>query len=239
MKIGVFDSGVGGLSVLSALNENLSGVNLLYFGDNDNSPYGKISLFSLKERAFNAIKVLKDNGADIIVSGCNTISCTVLESIKKVEKVKIYGIFPPVETSILSGKKTLLLCTQSTAKSYKNYLPYIDIFAVSGLVEDIEQNPFNTKNLDVLKYFLGVKFDYEKIILGCTHYIFAKKSMGEIFQKASFIDGANFTANMVKKEIFNFQLNGKNSILFLGKSSELNRAVFKYEFSSQKMPNFL
>ena len=239
MKIGVFDSGVGGLSMLNALNETLSGVDLLYFGDNDNSPYGKISLFSLRERVFNAIKVLKDNGADIIVSGCNTVSCTVLESVKKVEKIKIFGIFPPVETSILSGEKTLLLCTQSTANSYKNYLPYIDIFAVSRLVEDIEKNPFNSKKIDVSKYFLGVKSDYEKIILGCTHYFFAKKSMEKFFKKATFIDGANFTANIVKKEIFNLQLNGQNSVLFLGKSSELNRAVFKYEFLHRKMPIFL
>lgn len=170
--IAVLDSGVGGISVLKELARVMPNENYLYFGDKENLPYGNKSRRKLFEITVNNINLLCRYKLKALVLGCNTISTNVFFDIKDLYDFPIYCVFPPVETCLINGDKTLLISTKRTAEKYKNF-NNLDVKICDDLAKKIEDNKFDLQNLSV--NFNDIDFDkYDSVILGCTHYFFIK-----------------------------------------------------------------
>lgn len=254
--IAVIDSGIGGLSVLYELIKELPNEKFIYYGDNDNAPYGNRTTTNLLELTVNIINELSYYNLKAIVLGCNTLSVTVLQKIKYYfPNLKIFGVFPPVEILTLRKRKTLLLCTANTSRLYKN-TNYLTVLPMQGLASDIEKNVFNLdlidvenhvgeslnsfcKNLTTFDTTLTTRkedfsFDHQKgrfkvIVLGCTHYFFIKNKIFNHFQPQLIVRGETFTAKKVKRELKELKSIVKfkgNKILFFGKNSSYNKKVF-------------
>src|ERR1700693_334785 len=93
--IGVFDSGVGGLTVLRALLDRVPNANYLYFGDTARLPYGSKSAATVAHYAVGAVRYLQEQGAELLVIACNTATALALEQIKAVASVDVIGVVEP------------------------------------------------------------------------------------------------------------------------------------------------
>ena len=243
LKIGVFDSGVGGLNLLGALDKITSGVTYYYYGDNDNAPYGNANINRLRALTHNCVFNLITEGVDAIVIGCNTVSTTLINEIKSWVNIPVFGVFPPVEKPLINGEKTLLLCTERTAEFYRNY-GNLSICVLKGVVDEIENfyNDIyhckleNSKNRPLLQVspllselLSGQKGKFETVILGCTHYFFQKIGIVDHLAPRKILDGVEFTAKIVSK-YFNNEIRkekpNENQFIFLGDNAKLNSNVF-------------
>ena len=104
--IAVLDSGVGGLSVLCALQKKFPFERFLYFGDNGNAPYGSRSIRNLLSITIKNIDYIKSYGLKAIVVACNTLSVNIIYNIREYSNLPVFGIFPPVERCVAENKKT-------------------------------------------------------------------------------------------------------------------------------------
>ena len=93
--IGVFDSGVGGLTVLRALVERIPDADYLYFGDTARLPYGSKSAATVAHYAVGAVRYLQDQGAELLVIACNTATALALDEIKAAAGVEVIGVVEP------------------------------------------------------------------------------------------------------------------------------------------------
>ena len=159
MKIGIFDSGIGGLTVLKELIKYPN--EYYYFGDNTNIPYGSKSILELKQLSSRIINFLLDKNVDIIIIACGTISTNLSEYLKsKYPYIPIYDVVSPILEII--DEDTTVLATIATVNSGK----FKNAIACPLLVPLIEKGEDCT---DALKQYLAQVKTY-KIVLGCTHY---------------------------------------------------------------------
>lgn len=183
MKVGVVDSGIGGIKVLEGLQKDFKG-EYLYLFDRSFMPYGDKNLSQIKDRVFICCDFLISNGADVIVLACNTASCCALEDCKSRYNIPILGLIPPVEILSNSKDNTLLLSTPLTAnilnekyniKNSKNIIlsPQKDL---AYLIENHYRNKIKIKEylINNLKPYANI---CSKVFLGCTHYYFVKNEI--------------------------------------------------------------
>lgn len=239
--IAVIDSGIGGLSLLGDLIKNFPNEEFLYFGDNGNAPYGNKTNIELERITMQNIFFVLGYGVKAIVFACNTISVNVMNKIKRHVDIPIFGIFPPVESAVMGGEKTLLFCTERTAENYKG-IQGLDVVGLPTIVKEIEKNAlhihdFNAINI-ILNYhngtFIQEKGYYDVIILGCTHFVFIKKQILDHFCPKKIVTGNEFTINEVSKWLKNKKSLVKTkrfSTFFIGKYGSFNKLV--YEKSGQ------
>ena len=123
--IGLFDSGVGGLTILKALQKVLPSENIIYFGDTAHVPYGNKSQTAVTKYSTEIVKFLENKKVKFIIVGCNTASALALPSIKKIAKVDLLGVLlPAAKQAVKTTKngKIAVIATQATvnSNSYKN-----------------------------------------------------------------------------------------------------------------------
>ena len=119
--IGVFDSGVGGLTVLRALIERIPGANYLYFGDTARLPYGSKSAATVAHYAVDAVRYLQDQGAELLVIACNTATALALDEIKRAASVPVIGVIEPgADAAAKASKKkhAVVIGTEATVASH-------------------------------------------------------------------------------------------------------------------------
>lgn len=179
MKVGVFDSGVGGLTVLKELVNKYPNNHYIYYGDTKNIPYGDKSLDELKLLVDNIMNFMITKNVDIVVIACGTVSSNLTEYIKSTYKIPIIDIISPTINYInnSSYEKIGVIATNSTINS-KVFSKRInkDVKEVSckSFVPLIESN--NLSNLDYyLDLYLKDLKDRDIVILGCTHYPIIEK----------------------------------------------------------------
>ena len=207
--IGLFDSGVGGLTILSALQKVLPSENIIYFGDTAHVPYGNKSKIAVTKYSTDIVKFLENKKVKFIIVGCNTASALALPSIKKIAKVDLLGVLLPAAKEAAKSTKNgkiAVIATQATvnSNSYKNELLKINKnlkiyqFACPLLVPLIEDKKLlNTLLPTMLKYYLAPvkKCGADTLILGCTHYPIIKKQIAKMLgTKVKLIDSAQNTA---------------------------------------------
>lgn len=173
MRIGLFDSGLGGLTVLKELKNKHPNNEYIYFGDNKNLPYGSKTKEELFILSSNAVEFLISKNVDIIIIACGTVSSTVYDDLKQKYNIPIYDIITPTINYINdSNFKTVgLIATQATVSSnkfnkinkhfYQQACPLLVPFIEGDKTIDID-NALN-------EYLKEIK-EYDAIILGCTHY---------------------------------------------------------------------
>lgn len=182
MKIGVFDSGLGGLTVVKEIRKMVSHVDIVYVGDNKNVPYGLKTKEELRGFVKNILDFLEDEGVDLIVVACNTVTAMLLEEMKEEYDTPMIGVIEAGSSLALRyAKKGIgVIATYNTiaSKGYEIEIGKrsdIDTYGLAchELVNEIEKE-------------LGTKYDLKRIvekelqnlplshidtlILGCTHY---------------------------------------------------------------------
>lgn len=192
MKIGVFDSGYGGLTILKGLTEALPDYDFIYLGDNARSPYGNRSFDVVYEYTLQAVKYLFGLGCDLIVLACNTASAKALRSIQQNDlpqigpEKRVLGVVRPtveVVGSLSKSRSVGILATQGTVNSHSfrieiaKLAPDVHVYeqACPMWVPLIENNDWNNPGAD---YFIHKYTDLlmaqcpeiDTVLLCCTHY---------------------------------------------------------------------
>lgn len=173
MKIGMFDSGVGGLTVLNNLVKKYPNNEYIYFGDIKNNPYGNKTVEELEILSSNIIEFLISKQVDMIVIACGTVSSNLGSILKNKYNIKIVDIISPVIEYINNSNynKIGVIATDATAKSkaFNNINKDIKLVGCKEFVPIIENN--NYENLDTyIDLYLKDLKDRDLIVLGCTHY---------------------------------------------------------------------
>lgn len=227
--IAVFDSGIGGLSVLKSLVDIMPNENYVYYGDNENVPYGNKSKSELISFTMNALIKLKLNfNLKAVVIGCNTISMTVLDQIKRYMDIPVFGVFPPVVTD--GAENTLLLSTERTAEEYKKYNLNICVSPQPKLARVIEDNILTDNGFNHSDIIYPKNRKFERVILGCTHYFFIKNKILDHLKPLEILSGDHYTAKFVKNYLKNIKLldiSLQNHILFYGAHARINEKVWQ------------
>ena len=213
VKIAVFDSGFGSLSIIKEI-QKICKSDIVYFADQKNFPYGGKSKKQLEVIIKQTIKLLEENfSPDLIVMASNTPSLMV-----KITNKKVIGVNPPInEAMILSKTKNIaILGTQSAikSKSLSNYIKKFDfsknenIFKVnsSELVNLVESNKFITDKIyckKIIKKNLAdiISDKIDVVTLSSTHLTFLKSLLSSEFPQVKFVDPANMVANNVLANI--------------------------------------
>lgn len=177
MRIGVFDSGVGGLTVLKELVIKYPKHQYYYFGDNKNMPYGSKSKKELMILSDKIIQFLLDKEVDLIVIACGTISSNIYEEISKKYELPIYDIISPTVRYINNSNfnKIGVIATSMTidSKVFEKLIKKPVFSKACPLLVPIIENQQIDKELDkVLQKYLSdlKKQEIDALILGCTHY---------------------------------------------------------------------
>ena len=236
--IGVFDSGIGGISLLTKLLKLLPNESFIYFGDNKNSPYGNKSKRELLSLAISGVEQLKGYGLKGLVLACNTLSTNVISELSSYLSIPIFGVFPPIEQCVINGDKTLVLCTLKTRECLRK-VKGVDVVGMLNLARDIEDNAFDLSKVDFrsnlyehsIGDFIDKKGAYDRVILGCTHYEFIKNEILDHFRPQKIISGNDFTAKLVAKYFASTKSlvnNKRNRILFIGENAQFNSDFFNF-----------
>lgn len=186
--IGLFDSGVGGLSVLKKMREVFPKENFIYIADTLRVPYGNRSPEEIKDFTIQCFEILKEQNIKAGIIACNTSTCYGLDSVKETFDFPTIGVVLPAIKDAISAtnnKKILLFGTNATVNSglYENTInsidPEIEIKSQGcpDLVVTIEEGHGEDDiGYDVSKKYLDLHkdFDYDTLILGCTHFPLAE-----------------------------------------------------------------
>ncbi len=172
MRVGIFDSGIGGLTVLKELIAKYPHNQYFYFGDNTHMPYGSKSKEELKKLSQNNIEFLLSKNVDIIIIACGTVSANLGSYLKRKYQIPIYDVISPTIKFLNNSdfNKIGLLATEMTIKSKVFDKVKKELFSVACplLVPLIEANEDATMELQ--KYLKKLPKDIDALVLGCTHY---------------------------------------------------------------------
>lgn len=204
MKIGLFDSGIGGITLLHRAVKSLPKEEYIFYADTDHAPYGTKKKDDIIKYSDAAVDFLTGHGCDIIVIACNTATSVAADMLRSKYDIPILGIEPAVKPAVEhgSGKRVLVIATPLTIKEKKlhklvdrvdeNHL--VDLKALPELVIFAERGEFNSGNVKEYLYRELSGFQperYECVVLGCTHFNHFKDSLAEIFgEKCTIIDGS-------------------------------------------------
>lgn len=224
--IGIFDSGIGGLSVLKQIIKILPNEKYIYYADMDNVPYGLKTKEQILEYVENAIDFLNSKGVKAIVVACNTATSVAIKEIRSDYNIPIIGIEPAIKPAIENrkDKKVLLMATPVTVEGekIKNLIQIleandiVELIAMPKLVEFAESGEFNTEN--VKKYIKESleKFnleEYSYLVLGCTHFPYFKTTLKEILpDNICIIDGSKGVAERLKEVLKDNKILGSNEL---------------------------
>lgn len=217
MPIAVFDSGVGGISVLKNLVELMPHEDFIYYGDSANAPYGTKTLDEVRTLTCDHAKnLLIDQHAKGLVVACNTATSAAVRILReKYPDVPIVGIEPAVKPAVLfkDNPRVLVMATPMTIREEKfrklmaRYSDKGDIIPLPcpGLMNFVERGDLYGD--DVRQYLEELLYDYthgeiDAVVLGCTHYPFVRKMIQQVLgENVRVFDGGNGTAREMKRRL--------------------------------------
>jgi len=241
--VGVFDSGVGGLTVVNQLIKSLPQEDIIYFGDTAHLPYGSKSKESVIRFSLDIANFLKAQKVKIIVVACNTASSFALSSLREKIEIPVIGVIEPGAQAAIDATRNFkigIIGTEGTVKSraFEEALRKIDknvkVFsrACPLFVPLVEEGWLDEPETSQIaeKYLSPMKDEgIDTLILGCTHYPLLKELLSRIMgQEISLIDTAEATAKAVERKLREKNLLRKGS----------RKAVYKF-FVSDDPEKFL
>jgi len=212
--IGVFDSGVGGLSVLKELVKLMPKERYVFVADQINVPYGEKTKKELEKEALKICSFLVAKKSKIIVVACNTATCNVIDFLRANVKVPLVGTVPAIKPAIAISKSGVIgiLSTPSTSKSkglkklIKTYADNTKVVNIgcSNLENATETGELNSSEVTrlLIKYTRPIKKSgADVVVLGCTHYPFLKPQIKKILNNkgVKLIDSGKAIAQHTKK----------------------------------------
>jgi glutamate racemase len=217
VTIGVFDSGVGGLTVLRELVARIPDADYIYFGDTARLPYGSKSPETVAKYAVSATKFLEAQGAELLVIACNTASALALDAISNAANVGVVGVVEPGAESAAAAtrrNKVLVIGTEATIRShaYRRALEKRGVVVcekacplfVPLIEEGWVEHPVTQQVAHV--YLDDVFHDFETgpdvLVLGCTHYPLIKPLLRSVAPwRVEIVDSAEATARCVTESL--------------------------------------
>lgn len=232
MRIGFFDSGIGGITVLHQALRLLPREDYLFYADTLHVPYGEKSKEEVREYILNAADFIARQDIKALVIACNTATSIAVEELRGMYDFPILGIEPAVKPAVQKWgehrKKILVLATTLTLKEEKfinlvkrlDHHDIVDSLALPGLVRLAEQFEFGENQ--VMPYLQEALsslnlLQYGTVVLGCTHFPFFERQFRQLFSdKVDIISGSNGTARHLQRILeARDQLNeGTGEILF-------------------------
>ena len=209
--IGIFDSGLGGLTVWHEVRRQLPNEDIIYFADSLNCPYGYKTADEIVRLARNIVDGMMAEGCKLIVVACNTATAAAIDELRKSYPIPFVGMEPAIKQAALNTRsgKVGVLATKGTfdGRLYKEtsrkYARNVDVMVQvgDGLVELVEANEYNgPKSKPLLEKYLTPMLErgVDQIVLGCTHYPFFKPQIEEMVgTNVSVIDPAPAVARRV------------------------------------------
>ncbi|MGB1262350.1 MAG: glutamate racemase [Cognaticolwellia sp.] len=191
--IGIFDSGVGGLSIAQCIRQQLPHENLIYIADTIHAPYGEKSTAFIQQRVNDIAQWFIERKTKVIVVACNTATVNAIDQLRKTISIPVIGVEPAIKPAakISQHKKVAVLVTKATAENQR-FLALVDCFThqsdviiqpCPGLVELIEQDQKNSHQCKaLLSGYLQplLAKGVDTIVLGCTHYPLVKDVIAQI-----------------------------------------------------------
>ena len=210
--IGIFDSGVGGTSILKEIHALLPNENCIYLADSKNAPYGNKSKNEIIDLSIKNTELLLSRGCKIIVVACNTATTNAIAHLRATYKVSFIGIEPAIKPAALNTQtKTVgILATKGTLSSelfhetsdlYAHYINVIEHDG-DGIVPLIESGKLDTSEMKtLLESYINpmIERNIDHLVLGCTHYPYLIPILREILpENVNIIDSGLAVARQTK-----------------------------------------
>ena len=244
--IGIFDSGIGGLTIAHAIKNKLPNESLIYFGDTKHLPYGEKSEQAIIDYSLKIAEFLKKNHCKAIIIACNSASSTAYYHIKKnINSIPIYNVIDPVVSFISKkyfNKKIGVIGTKATIQSgiYKNKLieknSSLSVASLETplLAPMIEEGFFNQEiSSTIIKNYLNDK-KLDKIdilVLACTHYPLIQNEIISFYNKIDVIDSSEIIADYIHEELY------KSKLLNQANKPKFNFIISNFTESFSKSAN--
>ena len=235
MKVGVFDSGVGGLTVLRAIRNRFDRIDLVYLGDTARVPYGNKSKETVVRYSLECADFLMSKGIDVLVVACNTASSQAMEVLKESLEVPVLGVVEPGVRKALEVTKGKLgvIGTQATVKSgaYQKLLERSGVEVISnacplfvplveeGLLEGDIARGVVSMYLEELK-----EKGIDTLILGCTHYPLLKRLIQDFLPDVTVVDSSEAVAAELDTLVEN-RGDGRTELYFTDRSQNLEYLI--------------
>lgn len=215
LPIGVFDSGVGGLTVLKAIREEMPGEDLVYLGDTARLPYGTKSPVSISRYACQATALLQQSNIKLLVVACNTASAVALDALREqMAPLPVIGVVEPGATAAVAARpqgRHLVLATEATVRLHAYRKALIDLDADAAVTElacemlvALAEEGWNDGKIAesiVQRYLVDLDAEWrhpDSVILGCTHFPLLRSTFASVFNDdVSIVDSASTTAGAV------------------------------------------
>jgi len=210
--IGIFDSGLGGITIFKEIHAILPKENIIYLADSKNAPYGKKSKERIIELSIKNTEFLLKKGCKLIVVACNTASTNAVKTLREKYDVPFIRIQPAIKPAALNSKtRTVgILATEGTITSdlfyetSKKFAKGVEVVEQigEGIVELIESGKMNSPEMDVLlrkHLYPMLEKKIDNLVLGCTHYPFLIPQISEIIgYNVTIIDSGEAVARQTK-----------------------------------------
>lgn len=225
LKIGVFDSGVGGLTVLQALLEHIPGAEYMYLGDTARLPYGAKSRETVARYAVSSSRFLVEQGAEFLVIACNTASALALDAIREAVSVPVLGVIETGANAAKDHSKTgdvLVIATAATVESHayatacternlrilEKACPLLVPLVEEGWIQHpVTQQVLHIYLSELLTHANELTLHPDTLVLGCTHYPLLRGPIKEnVPPSLRVIDSAEVTAKQVAEMLKDFSM---------------------------------
>ena len=245
--IGIFDSGVGGLSIAQCIHQQLPNENLLYVADTLHAPYGDKSTEFIQQRVNEIAQWFIERKAKAIVVACNTATVNAIDQLRKNVLIPVIGVEPAIKpaASLSKNKKVAILVTKATADNQRflalvaqySHNSEVIVQPCPGLVELIEQDMKNSPECELLlRGYLQplLKKGVDTIVLGCTHYPHVKGLIDKICaNNVVIMETALPVTEQLQRQLALHQLiNSSNNAggirFYSSKHSEMQQALFTH-----------
>lgn len=228
MSIGIFDSGLGGVTALNVIKKNYKQKDIVFYGDTCHLPYGDKSRKEIIKYSEEIVNYLIDKGVEVIVIACNSATSNALDTLKEKYDIPIIGVIDPAIKKLLTlgSKKVGVIATETTIKSNKYYDKIkeldenIDVYSVAcpKFVPVIESGKKDGEEIEKLidLYIAPISEKIDTLILGCTHYTIIKDVISRKYPKLTIIDPSIEVSRELENYISNINENGNIEYIISG-----------------------
>ncbi len=212
--VGVFDSGLGGISVLRELVRELPHEDFLFFGDSANAPYGEKTPDQVRALSGDIVRGMLDDGCKAVVIACNTATSAAAAMLReRYPKVPVIGVEPALKPATLAERhdRILVMATPMTVRldKFQNLVEAwgkdSQIIAVPcvGLAARIEKGNLGSPDLtELIEWLVGeYRGQVDSVVLGCTHYPFIRRQIEGVLGEVPFFDGGAGTARQLRRRL--------------------------------------
>jgi glutamate racemase len=220
--IGVFDSGVGGLTVLRAIARLVPNANYIFFGDTARLPYGTKSQEFVARYSSAAARFLATRGVDLLVIGCNTASALALYDVKSAVSIPVIGVIEPgadAAAAVSKSREALVFATEATCAShayqralarrgfatYEKACPLLVPLVEEGWIENpVTEQVARIYTIEALR---SASTNVDVLVLGCTHYPLLRNLLRRVIpQRIEIVDSAEATARTLLHHLHSHDL---------------------------------